>query len=508
MANEVPNFTNRTLYHRDNLDVLRGINSGTVHLIATDPPFNKNRDFHATPASLAAGGGFQDRWSWERDVHQTWLDQIKDDWPAVDAVIETAKVSYGLDMAAFLAFMAVRLLEMHRVLRDNGSIYLHCDPTAAAYLKVLMDAIFGRQQFRNEVVWQRTESHNTASRYGNVADIILFYAKSNRAAWNRHFHEQDGQKYSEQQLKRFRHVDEDGRFYKLENLTGPRPDSDSGKFEWRGTMPGPTRGWGYKLEQLEQWWTEGRIQVKRDGTPRTDGLKVYLDESEGKPLQNIWTDVPRIPNTSSERTGWPTQKPLALYERIIKVSSNPGDIVLDPFAGCATTCVAAERLGRQWVGIDIWDEAHPTVLDRLSQEGLAVSNVNPEQPNLLTFGDVYYSTGPPVRTDDSAIAAPVLRVRTRKQPPEPPGPRQTRQEMFDQLIQENGTVCGGCDRMFDDPLYLELDHKMPRSEGGWNHISNRMLLCGPCNRIKSNQLTLSGLRRENQRRGRMAGQVR
>lgn len=237
-----PNFTNRTLYHRDNLDVMRAMNSGTVHLIATDPPFNKNRDFHSTPDSLAAGGGFQDRWSWERDVHQAWLDQIKDDWPAVDAVIEAAKISYGSDMAAFLAFMAVRLLEMQRVLRDDGSIYLHCDPTAAAYLKALMDAVFGRQRFRNEIVWQRTESHNTANRYGNIADIILFYAKSNAAVWNRQYHENEGQKYSEQQLNRFRHDDGDGRLYKLENLTAPRLDSDSGKFEWRGTMPGPTRG--------------------------------------------------------------------------------------------------------------------------------------------------------------------------------------------------------------------------------------------------------------------------
>lgn len=319
-----PNFINRTLYHRDNLEVLRGMNSGIVHLIATDPPFNKNRDFHATPDSLAAGGGFQDRWSWERDVHQTWLDQIKDDWPAVDAVIETAKGSYGSDIAAFLAFMAVRLMEMRRVLRDNGSIYLHCDPTAAAYLKVLMDAVFGYQQFCNEIVWQRTESHNTANRYGNIADVILFYAKSQQAVWHRHFHEHQGQKYSEQQRKRFRYVADDGRLYKLENLTAPRIDSDSGKFEWRGTTPGPTRGWGYTLAQLERWWAEGRIHVKRDGTPRTDGLKVYLDESEGKPLQNIWTDIPRIPNTSSERTGWPTQKPLALYERIIQASQQSG----------------------------------------------------------------------------------------------------------------------------------------------------------------------------------------
>lgn len=498
-----PNFANRTLYHGDNLAVLRGMNSGTVQLIATDPPFNKNRDFHSTPDSLAAGAGFQDRWSWERDVHQTWLDQIKDDWPAVDVVIEAAKLSYGPDMAAFLTFMAVRLLEMRRVLSDDGSIYLHCDPTASAYLKALLDAVFGLRQFRNEIVWQRTESHNSANRYGNIADIILFYAKSDQAVWNRHFHEHNGQKYSEQQLNRFRHTDDDGRLYKLENLTAPRPDSDSGKFEWRGTTPGPTRGWGYTRQQLEQWYAEGRIHTKRDGTPRTDGLKVYLDESDGKPLQNIWTDVARIPNTSAQRSGWPTQKPLSLYERIIKVSSNPGDIVLDPFAGCATTCVAAERLGRQWVGIDIWDNAHQVVLGRLLQEGLAVQRATPEQPHLLTCGDVYYSTAPPVRTDDAEPAAPNIRVKIRF--PEPPGPKLSRDQMFAILIEQYGIVCQGCDRQFDDPLYLELDHNTLRSDGGLNHISNRVLLCSPCNRIKSNTLMLSGLRRENRRRGRMAG---
>ena len=155
--------------------------------------------------------------------------------------------------------------------------------------------------------------------------------------------------------------------------------------------------------------------------------------------------------------------------------------------------------------MDIWDQAHPTVLDRLQQEGLAVQRANPAQPHLLTFGDVYYSTAPPVRTDDAELAAPNLRVKVRF--PEPPGPRLSRAQIFDLLIEQNGIVCRGCDRRFDDQLYLELDHNTPRSDGGINHISNRVLLCSPCNRIKSNTLTLSGLRRENQHRGRMSGQM-
>ena len=203
-----------------------------------------------------------------------------------------------------------------------------------------------------------------------------------------------------------------------------------------------------------------------------------------------------------ERTGYPTQKPLALYERIIKASSNEGEFVLDPFCGCATTPVAAERLNRQWIGIDHWDEAHQIVLDRLQDEGLAAPDGN-AGGRLLTFGEIKYSTAPPVRSDDRAVAAPVLKTK-KKQSKEPPGPRQTRAEMIATLIEENGLVCEGCNREFDDPLYLELDHNTPRSDGGLNHISNRLLLCGPCNRIKSNTLTLSGLRRENKKRGRMA----
>lgn len=151
-----PNFTNRTLFHGDNLKFLRGINTGTVHLIATDPPFNKGRDFHVATGSLAHGAGFQDRWTWETDVHQEWVDAIQDDWPAVWQVIESARASAGDDMAAFLCWLGVRLLEMHRILRDDGSIYLHCDDTASHYLKGLMDAIFGRRHFRNEIVWRRT----------------------------------------------------------------------------------------------------------------------------------------------------------------------------------------------------------------------------------------------------------------------------------------------------------------------------------------------------------------
>ncbi len=496
-----PNFVNRTLYHGDNLDFLRGMNSETVHLIATDPPFNKSRDFHATPDSLASGASFQDRWSWRDDVHEDWLDQIQGEYPEVWNVITASIQSYGYDMAAFLCFMGVRLLEMRRVLRDDGSIYLHCDPTASHYLKALMDAIFGSHNFQNEITWQRTESHNTAKRYGNIADIILFYSKSEVSTWNGGVHNYPSSEsnFSEQQLKRYRHTDSDRRYYRLDDLTAPRPDSDSGKFEWRGTMPSSSRGWGYRLEQLEQWWAEGRIQTKRDGTPRMDGLKVYLDESVGKPLRNIWTDIPRIPNTSSERTGYPTQKPLALYQRMIEASSNPGDIVLDPFCGCATTPIAAERLGRQWVGMDIWDEAHPVVLKRLADEGLAVPDKDASVNSpLITFGDVHYSTKPPSRTDSGELAVLHLQTITGRRRERHPAPR----TQHGRLITDIGPFCQGCGRDYGfDPRVLEVDHIRPKSDGGNDAYDNLTLLCPPCNKEKRDWYTLTRLQQLNRENG-------
>ncbi len=219
----------------------------------------------------------------------------------------------------------------------------------------------------------------------------------------------------------------------------------------------------------------------------------------GGKIPEDWWQIPSLTN-QVERTGYPTQKPIALYERIIKASSNPGDMVLDPFCGCATTPIAAERLSRHWVGMDIWDSAHQTVLDRLRKEGLAGPEGDTDR--LLTFGQITYSNEPPDRTDDGKSAVPPLVLKL--QIPEPAGTKMSRAQMFELLIHNSGTVCQGCDREFDDPRYLELDHNTPRADGGINHISNRVLLCGPCNKLKSNIYTLSGLRQENEKRGYMA----
>ena len=439
------NVANRSLFHGDNLPFLRAINSDSIHLIATDPPFNKGRDFHATPASLASGASFQDRWSWEDDVQQAWVDQITDDHPKLMEAIESARYAHSDGMGAYMCFMAVRLLEMKRILREDGSVYLHCDPTASHYLKAIMDAIFVAVNFRNEIVWCYTGNSVPKRNFQRKHDIVLFYSKSRENKF-----ELPSAPYSEATLRRYNHVDKDGRRYKMSAL-------------------------------------------------RSGLEKVYA--KEGKPMEDWWTDIPVV-RKSKERLGYPTQKPLAFYERIIKASSSEGDVVLDPFCGCATTLVAAERLNRQWIGIDIWDKAHETVIRRLQDEGLAAPDGD-TGGRLFTAGQIAYSKEPPVRTDEGEEAVPFLRTKLRVD--EPKDRRMSRAEMLAFLLDQNGSRCQGCDREFDDPRYLELDHNTPRSDGGLNHISNRILLCGPCNKLKSNRFTLSGLRRENKKLGYMSG---
>ena len=436
------NFQNRTLYHGDNLEFLRGMNSETVHLIATDPPFNKKRDFHASPDSLASGARFTDRWSWDEDVHEEWVDSIKDDWTAVWSVIEGARGSYGDDMGAFLCWLGVRVMEMHRVLRDDGSMYLHIDHTAHAYVKALMDAIFGHENFRNEIVWAYTGPSNTKRWFPRKHDTILFYAKSDESPFNR-----DAVRIP----------------YEAETL------ARRGRLEGKRSIISPS--------------------VRHSG--RLSDSQVESGYGRGKVVEDWWTDITALTN-QREYVGYPTQKPLALYERIILASSKPGEWVLDPFCGCATTPIAAERTGRRWVGMDIWDNAHDIVKRRMEDNRQLLEDI-PE---------IVYSEEPPVRTDDNEVSAPSFRLKTQR--PTEAWEKISHREMTRILVDAQGTsdgvICAGCGRTLEKE-FMELDHITPKSDRGENHIMNRILLCRPCNGRKRDNLTLRGLMNENKRVG-------
>ena len=357
-------------------------------------------------------------------------------------------LTHGKGMQSYLTMMAVRLMEMRRLLKPTGSIYLHCDPTASHYLKLLMDGIFGADNFMAEITWERTSAHSDSRTFGNVADIILFYGDQININDVR-------VPYDPSYIARYyRYDDGDGRGpYTLDNMTSPNPRPNM-TYEWRGHQP-PVKGWRYSQDTMSKLHAEGRIWYP-DNPNQRPRLKRYQNEMPGKLADNVWTDIPPINSQAKERIGYPTQKPLALLERIIKASSNEGDMVLDPFCGCATACIAADRLGRKWVGIDISPKAVELVNMRLRQV----------LGSLFHHGYVTERTDIPRRTD---IDAPVPY-------------RQNKHVLFGQ--QEG--VCNGCRTEFSFRIF-EVDHVIPQSRGGSDHIENLQLLCPSCNRIKGDR---------------------
>ncbi len=363
------------LYYGDNLTIMQRMPKHCVDLIYLDPPFNSKRNYNLIYKNMTGkpvpdqADAFCDTWDMDAEKEEIAraMPILMREHGVEDYYVEFWRLWINAlrhtqpHLLAYLIYMVQRLLHMKSILRPTGSIYLHCDSTASHYIKVMMDGIFGHNNFQNEIIWQRTKSHNSAKRYGRIHDVILFYTASKKFVWNKQF-----TPYGEAQLSRYEQ-DSNGRLFKGENLTAERVNSSSGKFTWRGTTPGPTRGWAYTEEQLEQWWDEGRILLKKDGTPRMDGLKVYLDDMHGQPLQDIWTDIERVSNTGAERVGYPTQKPIALLDRIIKTSSNKGQVVFDPFCGCGTTIYSAEKNGRKWIGCDIAILSIQMICDRLTE---------------------------------------------------------------------------------------------------------------------------------------------
>ena len=469
-----PNFANRTLYHGDNLEFLRGMNSETIDLIATDPPFNTRRNRSGSAGRyednwrwLKAGQPKPDQWLWETVVHEVWLKEIRGDNEALYNVIQNTRRAHSDGMAAFICFLSVRLMEMHRILKPSGSIYLHCDPTANAYIRMAMDAIFEGRNFRNEIVWCYTGPSNTVRWFPRKHDTILFYAKSQSAKFNR----------------------------------------DAVRIEY---------------EQLNVQHQQEGGGIRGNLTP--DAVDIYYDKGEAP--EDYWLEyrdkMSPVGRRASERTGSPDQKPLALYERIIKASSSPGDWVLDPFCGCATTPVAAENLGRKWVGIDRRTDAEAHIINRLLDTGAGKFIPISKDGEILDYGKldearklirhlgITFTTVPPERTDDGITAPSLPTVHGR--------PTRRRNPLnYDQmkaaLIELFGRQCWGCAFVAQDidghqaEQFLELDHIEPDSAGGSPELHNRALLCTPCNRTKGDMMNMNALRQRNgyatgRRRGR------
>jgi site-specific DNA-methyltransferase (adenine-specific) len=346
-----------TLYYGDNLPILREyIPDESIDLIYLDPPFNSNRSYNVLFKESTGGsseaqlGAFDDTWKWGPAPIAAY-EQI-----ALHGTDDTARLLKAMvdalghnEMTAYLSMMAARLIELHRVLKPTGSIYLHCDPTASHYLRVLMDGIFNARNFRSEVVWKRTSAHSSARRPGPVHDVLFFYSKSSDYTWNPAF-----QPYEETYLDEFYvHRDADGRRWNRSDVTGAGTRNGATGKPWRGIdVTAKGRHWFVPPAELDKLDAAGKIHwpSKTSGMPR---LKLYADEQPGVPLQDVWSDIRPLHNLSTERLGYPTQKPLPLLERIVVASSNEGDLILDPFCGCGTAIHAAQKLGRKWIGIDI-----------------------------------------------------------------------------------------------------------------------------------------------------------
>ena len=405
------NVTNRTLFIADNLDIMRGMDSETIDLIYLDPPFNTNRNYKAPIGTPAEGAEFKDIWR-DEDVKYGQYSEIAVSHPHIHQIIEASAHTADRSMMIYLMAMSIRLIEMKRILKPTGSIYLHCDMTASHYLKLVMDDVFGRGNFRNEIVWHYQAGTSPKTAFGRKHDTIIAYSKSSKPVFNR-------QSKPVRNPKRYKFIDENGRPYDVNG----------------------------------------------------QGKRYYLDQ--GQTCDDVWTYVQekqyqQLNSRSKERTGYPTQKPIALLERIIKASSNEGDMVLDPFCGCATACIAAEQLDRQWIGIDIAASAEKITKDRLIKE------VQPEQPEFWHDVDarVIVTSQVPIRTDIHQYRA---ELKQRKLP--------HYRVHKNTLYGMQAGNCTGCERHFEI-RNLTVDHINPRSEGGTDHIENLQLLCQTCNSTK------------------------
>ena len=509
------NVENRTLFIADNLDIMRGIDSETINLIYLDPPFNTNKQYKAPIGSKAEGAEFKDIWT-DEDVRFEWHGEIAEQHQELYQVIQASETLYDKSMKIYLTAMTVRLFEMKRILKPNGSIYLHCDPTASHYLKLAMDSLFGKKNFRAEIVWQRHNAHNDKL-YGAIHDTIFYYSYGEKEIPSEVLIP-----LSDERIEDFDGCDEHGK-YEKGDLKGPRTsEGESGK-PWRGIDPAETadRCWsvprtGRYAKYIEEHFIpnyrsiEG-IHARLDALDKADlivwssrgnpRLKRYLTSDAGMPPQSMWYDIP--PVARDEDTGYPTQKPLALLERIIRASSNEGDIVLDPFCGCATACVAAEQLGRHWIGVDISPDAEDITKIRLQDE-VDDARLEPGHPNWFNpLTDVTVLTKPPtltkpVETSSQILIEGLFRLPSRDYTDIELQEFRSKKHL---LYGNQEGKCNGC--LYPLPFRnITIDHIIPRVETGGipdDRTENLQLLCAVCNSTKgagSQQKLITKLRED------------
>ena len=381
------NIKNRTVYCNDNLNILKGINNNTIDLIYLDPPFNSGKDYTGAQKSMAEQVAFKDTWD-EDDMNIEWWYEIKEKHPKLYLFLKNVDDYSKQSNQTYLVMMAVRMLEMHRILKDDGSLYYHCDHSMSHYIKIMLDVVFGLNNFRNNIVWSYDFGGRSKNMFPRKHDDIFFYTK--------------------------------------------------------------TKKYNFYRDQLDRTPYKGKMHNANDP-----------DKAKGKTPTDVW-DIPIINTMAKERCGWPTQKPLQLLERIIKASSKEGDMILDPFCGCATTCVAAEKLNRQWIGIDVWEEAHRIIGQRMERD---ISS------DLFQDRQIHLLSKPPIRTDNDPSP---IKLKKRKY---------VSDEVKEAVYERDNGSCKNCGAKEE----LQYDHIIPFSKGGNDTIDNLQILCRSCNLTKSNK---------------------